>query len=184
LSRLFGLPSEPGLGDVLEGSASVNIALQPTGIRDLLLMPAGAAIPDAAERLAGPQMADLLEELSGLADLVILDTPPCVPIADAEVIGARVDAAVLVVGLGRTDKNAVRMARELLDQAHVRLLGAVMNRMKSGDHGYYYRYGYGDRRAARNGAEAPSLQAATTAVVPQAPEPAAPAGPRSEEKQA
>ena len=74
------------------------------------------------------------------ADLVIFDSPPCLPVADAEMLGTRVDAAVMVVGLGRTDREAVRMARELLDQAHVRLLGAVMNRMKPSDQGYYYRY--------------------------------------------
>jgi succinoglycan biosynthesis transport protein ExoP len=154
LSRLFGVPVEPGLSEVLLGETAVADALLPTGFRNLRLLPAGAPIENAAELLAGPRMGELVKELSSLADLVIVDTPPCLPVADAEVLGARVDAAVLVVGLGRTDKEAVRMARELLDQAHIRVLGTVMNRIKMGDRGYYYRYRY-PYRTPRNGAQLP-----------------------------
>jgi Mrp family chromosome partitioning ATPase len=107
-----------------------------------------------------------------MADLVIFDTPPCLPVADAEVLGSRVDAAVMVIGLGRTDKEAVRMARELLDQAHVRLLGAVMNRMKPGDQGYYYRYG----SPYSGGASSLPASSSTTAVLPRSREALAQAG--------
>src|SRR5439155_8126599 len=127
LHPLLGLPSKPGLSDVLAGEVSISAALHPTSVSDLLLLPAGSPVSNAAELLAGPRMEELVQDLSALADLVIFDTPPCLPVADAEVLGARVDAAVMVIGLGRTEKEAVRMARELLDQAHVRLLGAVMN---------------------------------------------------------
>jgi succinoglycan biosynthesis transport protein ExoP len=140
LDPLFGVSHQPGLSEVLCGSISTSEALQPTGVPELMLLPAGSPVSNVAELLAGPRMTELIQELSAQADLVILDTPPCLPVADAEVLGNQVDATVLVVGLGRTDKQAVRMARELLDQAHVRLVGAVLNRMKPGDHGYYYRY--------------------------------------------
>jgi capsular exopolysaccharide synthesis family protein len=140
LHPLLGIVPTPGLSDLLAGDAPISSALHPTDVSHLLLLPAGSPTPHAAELLAGPRMEELVQELSGLADLVIFDTPPCLPVADAEVLGTRVDAAVMVLGLGRTEKEAVRMARELLDQAHVRLLGAVMNRMKPGDQGYYYRY--------------------------------------------
>jgi capsular exopolysaccharide synthesis family protein len=140
LAAMFGVQVEPGLSDILTGQAPVHRALHPTGIQDLLLVPAGSPAANASELLAGPRMRELVEELTGMADLVIVDTPPCLPVADAEVLGSQMDAAALVIGLGQTEKEAVRMARDLLEQAHVRVLGAVINRMKAGDHRYYYRY--------------------------------------------
>jgi succinoglycan biosynthesis transport protein ExoP len=162
LHPLVGVSASPGLSDLLMGEVSLSEALHETSVPHLRLLPAGTPGPHAAELLAGPRMEALVQELADLADLVIFDSPPCLPVSDAEVLGSRVDAAVMVIGLGRTEKEAVRMARELLDQAHVRLLGAVMNRMKPGDQGYYYRYG-----SAYSGA-AGRLQAASTAtaVVP------------------
>lgn len=158
LAAMFGAASEPGLSDVLRGDRPLSEALQMTKLPNLMLLPAGSASTDAAELLAGPRFQELLSEMGGLADLIILDTPPCLPIADAEVMGTRVDAAVLVVGIGRTDKEAVRQARDLLDQAQVRVLGAVLNRMKPGDQGYYYRY------RPRPGAAEPALQPAPAAA--------------------
>jgi polysaccharide biosynthesis transport protein len=149
LAALFRLPAVPGLSDVLSGTVTLPEAMQPTGTRDLLLLPAGTPVSDAAELLAGPRLSAVLEELNSLADLVIIDTPPCLPVADAEVIGSCVDSAVLVVGLSRTDRVSVRMARALLDQARVRVIGAVMNGIRPGDLGYY-RYSYGHRGARKS----------------------------------
>jgi capsular exopolysaccharide synthesis family protein len=159
LSPFFGVRTEPGVSNVLLDGCPISDALHITDVPGLLLLPAGPPVQNAAELLAGPRMATLVQNLQELADLVILDTPPCLPVADAEVLGTRVDASLLVVGLGRTQKDAVRMAQELLDQSQVRLMGAVLNRMKANDRGYYYRYGV--REAAPEG----SLPAPMTALV-------------------
>jgi succinoglycan biosynthesis transport protein ExoP len=163
LAPLFGVRSEPGLSDLLVGEGSLTDALVATKVRDVLLLPAGSPMENVSELLASTRMGEVMQELTGRADLVILDTPPCLPVADSEVLGAWVDAGVLVVGLGRAERRAVSMARELLDQAHVRLLGTVLNRMKASDRGYYYRYRTPD------GASSARLPAAPRVALPQAP---------------
>lgn len=178
LSKLFNVASEPGLSNVLTGQTTAAAALHSTELRDLLLLPAGSPLSNAAEWLAQPRMGELVQELSGLADLVILDTPPCVPMADAEVLGSQVDAAVLVVALGQTDRAAVHRARELLDHAHVRLLGTVMNRVKSKDYLYHYRY------SDRSTLSLPIPSRSATAVIPQAAETAASGGSEQQEERA
>jgi polysaccharide biosynthesis transport protein len=163
LPSLFNLRADCGLSEVLTDEIPLSKALHLTDIQDLLWLPAGSPVPKTAELLSGPRMTKLLEELRGLADLVILDTPPCLPVTDAEVLGSRVDGAILVVGLGQTDKTAVRMAQQLLEQAQVNLLGVVLNRVKPGDHGYYYRY------RPRTSTSAAGLKPAHPALLPEAP---------------
>jgi len=94
-------------------------------------------------------------------DAVDVMITACSGAAAAHLVQCSDDAALLVVGLGSTDRGAVRMARELLDQAHVRVMGTVMNRIKAGDPNSYYRYSYRYRPPAGEDAEtAPRTSAA------------------------
>jgi polysaccharide biosynthesis transport protein len=175
LSALLGVEPRVGLTEVLAGEVSLLDALYPTETEHLLLVPAGMPRSNAPELLAGPRLPELVQQLSKLADLVVFDSPPCLPVADAEVLGAQVDAAVLVVGLGRAQKGAVRMARALLDQAGVRVLGGILNRVRPGDQGYSYDY-----HSLRSGASL-GVPAGPAALAPRTPEVAAPAHPQPEE---
>jgi hypothetical protein len=79
--------------------------------------------------------------------VVIFDTPPTVPVTDAQVLGTHLDGMVLVVEAGQARKAAVKHARELLAQTHTRILGVVLNKIDQSSKGYYhyyyYRSGYG-----------------------------------------
>lgn len=146
--RLFGVESEPGLTSVLAGELTLDEALRKTAIEDLQILTSGPLPPNPPELLNSQVMLDLMEELKTQADVIIFDTPPVVPVTDAQVLGSYLDGMILVVESGQARKAAVKHARELLDRTHVRILGVVLNKIDQSGKGYYYQYyhsGYSSR---------------------------------------
>nr|AQQ74443.1 hypothetical protein [uncultured bacterium] len=145
--RMFRIEAEPGLTSVLAGEVSLEDALHSTTIEGFFVLPSGPLPPNPPELLNSQAMMDLLQLLKEHADVVIFDTPPTVPVTDAQVLGTHLDGMVLVVEAGQARKAAVKHARELLNQTHTRLLGVVLNKIDQSSKGYYhyyyYRSGYG-----------------------------------------
>src|SRR5262249_2061670 len=131
IHRLLGLEPSPGLTDVLSGRCSLEEAFQTVPGYQLLVLPSGAIPPNPAEMLTSHGMHYLLGQLTAQADLVIFDTSPCVPFIDAQVLGARLDGMLLVTEIGEARKAEVKRARQLLEQAHIRLLGTVFNKIRN-----------------------------------------------------
>jgi Mrp family chromosome partitioning ATPase len=84
-------------------------------------------------------MAEMLDDLAGSADVVIIDTPPLLPVTDAAVLAAKADGVVLVTAINETRRGALERAREILESTSARLLGTVVNKMPATG-GYYYHY--------------------------------------------
>jgi Mrp family chromosome partitioning ATPase len=93
-------------------------------------------------------MAQLLDALATQADIVVVDTPPVLPVADTLVIGRMAAGALLVVEARKTPVAAIQRAKDALTRSQTRLLGLVVNKMQAKDadlgYGYGYGYGYGD----------------------------------------
>jgi polysaccharide biosynthesis transport protein len=142
LHQKLGLAASPGLTDVLTGHCSLEEALQAVPDQGLLVLTSGPVPPNPAEMLNTAAMENLLQQLRGMANIVIIDTPPCLPVTDAQVLGAKLDGMILVAQIGEARKAEVQRARAMLDQAHIRLLGLVFNKITSQNSGYYYRHAY------------------------------------------
>jgi succinoglycan biosynthesis transport protein ExoP len=151
LHRLLGLQPSPGLTEVLHGQCTLDEALQtvrrPDGgegrtvdVPRLLVLAGGSVPPNPAELLNTREMEDLIRQLSERADMVLFDTPPCLLMTDARILGTKLDGMLLVTEMGQTRKAELRRARSLLDQAHIRVLGVVFNKMTNvhGVHSYRY----------------------------------------------
>ncbi len=138
----FGIRNTPGLTNVLVGAMPIEKALQDTDIPNLKILASGPIPPNPAELLNSRAMELAQEQLKERADIVILDSPPCLSVADAQVLAATVDGLIYVVQLGSTKKSALRHGNELLRQAHAKILGVVYNKvtMDSGRSDYYYGY--------------------------------------------
>jgi non-specific protein-tyrosine kinase len=128
LHRLFGLSNRHGLTDLLlsERRAVEELALN-TKVPGLRVLPSGPQPPNPSEALGSRRMRQALEEMRQLADVVILDSPPLLAVADGLVLGATVDAAILVVRSGATRRTLAQRAKEQLDRVEARLLGVVVN---------------------------------------------------------
>jgi len=111
-----------GLTTALVGGVPAGGLLQPAiqGLRALLVLPGGPAAPNAAELLRSSAMTRVLAELHQVVDVVVLDAPPLLPVADTRALldHDAIDACLLVARLGTTRDHEVRRARAVLD-AHL-----------------------------------------------------------------
>jgi capsular exopolysaccharide synthesis family protein len=125
LHRLFGLPSGPGLSDVLAGRVLLDEALVNLEPHNLTVLPAGTPTPHPAESLGTITMRRAMDTLRARFDAVVMDAPAAAPLADVGILTPLTDCIVLVVRAGVTAKPAVHDSIGALDGA--KLLGLVLN---------------------------------------------------------
>ena len=145
--RAFNLVQEPGLTDILVGTAVLREAVRPNVIPNLDVLPAGALPPNPSELLGSGAMSRLLEELRGTYETVIFDSPPTLAVTDAAVLSTSTDATIMVVRSGETEEGAAQRALEQLRRVQARIAGVVLNGVSRNGDRYYYYYDYhGGRR--------------------------------------
>jgi capsular exopolysaccharide synthesis family protein len=127
LGELFGLdPRLPGLTEaLLEGT--IEGMTQPTQQEGLSVLPGGILPPNPAEMVGSKHMQRLLRELAQQADVVLIDSPPVLRLADAPVLAQAVDGTLLVINARKTRREAARHAVESLHQVGANIVGAVLN---------------------------------------------------------
>jgi tyrosine-protein kinase Etk/Wzc len=156
LDKLFTVPREPGLTDVLVGRAPLAEVVNATVIDNLFVMGSGPFPPNPSELLGSQAMRDVLRQAREQFDVVLLDSPPLLAVTDAAVLSTMVDGAILVVRTGATPRPSVRRAVSQLQTVHGRLVGTVLNDVDfrsglyGGGYGYYY-YQYYGQDGHRNG---------------------------------
>ncbi|MEK5235067.1 CpsD/CapB family tyrosine-protein kinase [Paenibacillus sp. FSL L8-0470] len=124
---IFNVEQNPGISAVLNGQALLEDVLVPVLDGTLALLPAGPLSGNPAELLTSPRMKDLLAELSGKFDLILIDTPALLTYSDAQIIAAQCDGVLLVVKPGKVKNGAALKARESLALVKARVLGAVLS---------------------------------------------------------
>jgi capsular exopolysaccharide synthesis family protein len=140
LSDYFGVERAAGLTDVLAGRADFDSVLQPWGGDGLVILPSGPLPPNPSELLGSAAMARLLKKLRDRFDMVIIDTPPLLPVTDAAVLATQVDGVVLVVRYGKTSRQQVSTAIQSLRAVGARLLGTVLTMAPASRGGTYAYY--------------------------------------------
>lgn len=121
------LQNERGLADVLAGRIGAGEALQEGGVEGLRVLTSGKTEENPADLLASDRLERALAELSALADLVLIDSPPVLPLADSLILASSVDGVLLVVGSRQTSRRGLARARQVMDHAGARVIGAVLN---------------------------------------------------------
>lgn len=138
LHALFGLSQDQGLTDALWQDESDG-CLKPIGVEGVSILASGRLPLDPVGVVSSPRMKKLLAKLAERADLVIIDSPPVLAVADTTILAAGADGVLLVVRAGRTGRQPARRAMEALRQAKTPLLGVVLNDAPD-QSGRYYRY--------------------------------------------
>lgn len=154
LHRVFGVPPEKGMSDVLEWQIPFEqvVQTQVSG-SGLHLLACGSTSPHPTETLGSKAMKDLMEKLKAEYDIILLDSPPYLAVADVAVLSELVDAVVVVARYHQTDKRHLRNLKHRFSDPRIQELGAVINRVSVKEKDYYYHqyyyYGYGDIKVGK-----------------------------------
>ncbi|MBN1173371.1 MAG: polysaccharide biosynthesis tyrosine autokinase [Micromonosporaceae bacterium] len=137
-SRYLGLPAGVGLTSVLVGTTAVEPATQRWGDDLFSVLASGPVPPNPSELLGSQQMQQLLWQLRERYDLIIVDGPPVLPVADALAVAHACDGVVLLAQHATTTRHELNETATALRAVEAPLLGAVLNMVPiKGGHGYY-----------------------------------------------
>ena len=145
--KMFGISKENGLTDLLFDSAPMDLSKYAQSVDNLFVIPAGMQVPNPSEVLESEAMRRRLQEAKTLADVVIIDSPPVLAVADTLILSRMADMIIVAVSAGKTHwRNLEQTVQTLRTVVDVELGGIVLNRYtpdRPGDVGYGYGYGYG-----------------------------------------
>lgn len=143
LHKVLKVENAAGLSNFLSGASDASQLVKKCQIDGVTFMGTGPLPPNPAELLARPRFASLLATASETFDVIIIDGPPVMGLADAPIIASKVSGTLLIVETGRTRRAIVRDALKRLDFARARMVGVLLNKFDPSKAGYSYGYGYG-----------------------------------------
>jgi non-specific protein-tyrosine kinase len=148
LHKLYGLDLDEGLtGFLVDGK--LDGKLQPTEVEGVSILTRGDELPPNPTELLGSQsMGELLQQISSQTDVVLIDSPPVLPVADSALLASMVDGVLLVLEAGRTRPAAAQQAIKNIQNGGGNLVGVVLNAVhpRTGNYNYNYheQYHYAD----------------------------------------
>jgi len=141
IHRLFEMPREPGLSDLLRGHCSVEQALRPTPHSHLQVIPSGSPVEHPGLLFETRLLSDTVTLLRQRFEMLIFDAPPILPVADATMLAGEMDGVLMVILGGLTPREVAQRAKEILIDSNANLLGVVLNNATE-VLPYYYEYSY------------------------------------------
>lgn len=147
-----------GIQDVLTGKIEIRDALVPYANNNKLQILSGhGSIANPLEHLSSDVFRNILEELKGMADYVIIDTPPSAIVSDASIIAKHTDGCLFVVRQDYAKLDSLQEGMDMVSGTGTHVVGTVLNGTESTlfsggyGYGYYGRYGYGRYGYSRHG---------------------------------
>jgi len=142
LHKIFNIPKEPGLADLLSGEVNLDQVLSKEVLPNLYVLPAGRLPSNPSELLSSQKLKELISVFKEKFNYLLFDCPPIIPVTDAGVLGSQVDGVVLVVRAASTGALDVERAFSLLKEAKAKPAGAILSNVVTYIPYYLYRYRY------------------------------------------
>lgn len=140
---IFGMQRYPGLVDHLFGQATIEEITRPTEMNNLFVITAGTIPPNPSELLESARMMEFLEEIKGIYDYILIDSPPIIAVTDSEILSRKADATILVVSANTTEIDLMSKAIDIIKHDNVNFIGTVLNNfIYRASYGSYYKYYY------------------------------------------
>jgi len=146
IHRAFGLECAYGLREILREGIDLDgypDFLKKTSVPNLHVITAGSGDEDTMSLLQSVELKGLLSNLYDRYDVVLIDTPPMLHMADARAVSKHTSGTILIVRAGDTPLRQVQSARDMLDKDGVRIIGVILNGFdpfKEGDRTFYSSY--------------------------------------------
>ncbi|MGL5542335.1 MAG: CpsD/CapB family tyrosine-protein kinase [Fusobacteriaceae bacterium] len=142
----FGIQVEKGLSDVLLGTAELKDVIMKDVEKNLDIIPANYFRGNVTEMFLSKNLSKYIDELRGLYDLIVIDTPPLTVATDALLLAEHGDGIIYVVAYDMVTKRELEHSRKLIDRSGVKIYGIVMNKVDKSGYSYgnygYYNYNY------------------------------------------
>jgi len=132
LHKSIGVSNEVGLRDILRGDIDfervpLHQFCRSSQVPNLSILPSGSGSEEPSSLLYSPRLRSLLSRLTKEFDVVLMDTPPVMHLADARILAGVTDGVILVLRARSTDREAAMNARDLFHQDQVRIVGTILN---------------------------------------------------------
>ncbi|WP_106496249.1 CpsD/CapB family tyrosine-protein kinase [Lentibacillus sp. Marseille-P4043] len=137
----FRLDNLTGLSNILVGETPVAEAVSNTNVENLDVISCGPIPPNPSELLGSKKMEQFIQEIRGLYDVILFDTPPVLAVTDAQILANYCDGSLLVVRSNQTEYDAAKKSIDVLQSAKAKFLGTVLNDREKKEANYYYYYG-------------------------------------------
>jgi polysaccharide biosynthesis transport protein len=144
IHRKLNCSNELGLSNYLTGHKLPEEVVQSTDTEGLVVMASGPLPPNPVELLSGPRLVSLLTLGQQSFDIVVIDGPPIMGLADAPLLASMANATLLVVAAGETRRHTAKIALKRVQFARGNVIGALLSKFDVKQAGYGYGYGYGD----------------------------------------
>jgi capsular exopolysaccharide synthesis family protein len=132
-----------GFAHLLTGSAQADECIEPTSIEGLFLIQCGMVPPNPTELLGSPRARSVITFLESQFDIVIIDGPPILGLADAPLLSSICEGTIMIVQAEHARRSTIRAALRRLHAAKGNVIGSILTKFKSGFGSYSYGYGYG-----------------------------------------
>lgn len=149
IHKEFGFVRDGGVSEYVAGEINLTAAVKSTGIENLSVVSTGRLPINPSEMLLHPRFEQLLKQLEDAFDLLIVDAPPILAVADAGIVGRFTGATLLLARAGRHPIQELQQAHKRLIQAGIQVTGVVLNdldtdrqKYRYGYEGYVYKYRY------------------------------------------
>jgi capsular exopolysaccharide synthesis family protein len=141
IHKLFNLPTKGGVSNIMiEGIACRNV-IKNTPIENLDILTAGEIVKNPSELFNGSAIHRVIDEMKFYYDIIIVDSPPLIPVMDPIILLEELDGVILVVKAGATQRDVVVRAHELLNSQKEKIIGVIVNNIDQ-TLPYYYNYRY------------------------------------------
>lgn len=147
IHKYFSRDSEPGLGDVLSGRASVEECIEKTDFESLFFIPRGHIESDAQDVILGKGIQYLIDSVYEQYDYVVFDSSPLMAVDDTSSLAPRMDVVLLVVRAGFSSIRLTRKTLDVLESRRANVEGLIYNNVDWDSMDYaYHKYEYGHEK--------------------------------------
>ena len=129
IHKRFSLPNSKGITSILVQNRRIEECVLTTNIPNLYIIPSGPISSNPSELLGSKKMKEILNELSNSFDMILIDTPPIIYIADAQILSALAQGTIIVTSYGKSAKNELLNAKDMIEKVRGKILGVIINKI-------------------------------------------------------
>lgn len=149
IHRMFGLDNSVGFADLMAEKVDFETTIKSTPLEHLWILPAGNVEGDPTDRMREEVVKKIIERAEFSFESVVVDCAPVIPVSDPVIVASAVDGVVVVIRAGKTQKEVVQRACDIIVKADANIIGLILNNVHGAlPYHYDYRY-YGHYYAKR-----------------------------------